>query len=108
MIQHVVVIKFLADADTAAVRRFTEAVAALPRHVPGVRSFVCGPDVSRAMGQEFAQNWDYTVMATFASITDYQAYASHPAHAALKDDHLAAILQDRAGVQIELSEPAGE
>ena len=42
-------------------------------------------------------------MASFHSLDDYKVYADHPAHHALKEQYLAGLLQDRAGVQLEYS-----
>jgi hypothetical protein len=102
MIQHVVVIRFVPDAPASAVRAFADAVIRLPEAIPEVVDFVCGPDINKVLGGEFADNWDFVVMATFANVDDYQTYASHPAHASLKETYLTGLLQDRAGLQMVL------
>jgi len=103
MIQHVVVIRFVDGAPQEAIDRFADAVSQLPQKIPGVVDFSCGPDVSKMRSAEFAENWDFAVMASFHSLDDYKVYADHPAHHALKEQYLAGLLQDRAGVQLEYS-----
>jgi len=102
VIQHMVVLRFLPTADEFAIAAFADAVAGLPEKVPGVVDFVSGPDINRVRGGEFTDNWDFGVMATFATRADYETYAVHPAHVALKKEHLTGILQDRAGLQLAL------
>jgi Stress responsive A/B Barrel Domain len=106
MIKHVVVLRFLPDADQRAIDRYTRALAQLPEQIPGILDFQYGADIGKAQGPQFAHNWDFTVSATFESLADYAVYSNHPAHLALVADYLGGLMQDRAGVQYELRPPA--
>lgn len=99
MIRHVVVIRFIPDADQHRIEDFAQAVAKLPDEITEVVDFSCGPDVGKAQGGQFEGNWDFVVQATFRSMADYRVYADHPAHHRLKDRYLAGLMQDRAGIK---------
>lgn len=73
------VVTFTLDDDVA--RSDPRALAAArvtaehPRHIPEIRTWECGWDVS---GRRDAV--DFLLVATFASVADYEVFRTHPDH----------------------------
>jgi hypothetical protein len=77
--------------------RFAEVTAALrelPRLIPEIRSFKCGPDVGVNPG-----NWDFAVVAQFDSIDNQTIYRDQ--HQRMITDLIAPIRADWAAVQYD-------
>ncbi len=84
------------DASDAAKTAASDALTALGRQVPTVRSYRFGPDAGLA-----DTNWDFVVVADFDDEAGYLIYRDHPAHQALITDVLQPIVAQRAGVQYQ-------
>ncbi len=76
-----------------------DALTALGRQVPTVRSYQFGPDAELA-----DNNWDFVVVADFDDEAGYLTYRDHPAHQALIADLLQPIVAHRAGIQYQIAE----
>jgi hypothetical protein len=105
MIRHVVMLRFVPDADASQIDRYVLAVPTL-RAIPGVEALAFGRNVDgRTPGIADSSmipssNWDFLVSAVFATYNDYQVYASHPIHRELIDTYLAGLVSDRAALQM--------
>ena len=89
MLRHVVLLKFKEGCSAAQVQAVVDGMNALPGQVPQLLSFHHGKDAGLSGGE-----YDYGVVADFASEADYAAYLAHPAHRAVG----AAIIAIMAGV----------
>lgn len=97
MIQHVVLLRWNEQADTAAIAAVTDALAALANKIPEIRSYRFGPDAGI-----YADNADYALIATFANEADLKTYVSHPAHLALLKQVTGPILESFSSAQFSL------
>ncbi len=61
-----------------------------------VSGYTHGPDAGVSEG-----NFDYVVVADFASVDDYREYATEPGHQALIDELIRPNIAARAAVQFE-------
>ncbi|HSJ72454.1 MAG TPA: Dabb family protein [Acidimicrobiia bacterium] len=94
MITHAVVFRFHDSTSPEAVDRLSNALDTLPIAIPEIVTLHHGRDLDLVEG-----SWDYGLVATFASTTDYQAYGSHPAHLEVISDAVTTILANLARVQ---------
>jgi hypothetical protein len=98
MIRHIAMLRFHEGATPEAIDAITEALRGLPDAIPEIIGLTCGPDVGRG-----PTNLDYAVVADFASMEDYQAYAANPVHLDVIARHIAPILASVWRVQFPLS-----
>jgi hypothetical protein len=94
MITHAVVFRFHDSTLPEAVDRLSRALDTLPAAIPEIVTFHHGNDLDLVDG-----SWDYGLVATFASTTDYQTYGSHPAHVEVVREAVTPILASLARVQ---------
>lgn len=95
--RHVVMFRWNDDVDEAAVRATGDALDALPATIPQVLDYRHGPDAGINEG-----NFDYVVVADFASADDYLVYRDHPDHQRFVQQHIAGRVAARAAVQYHL------
>lgn len=81
------------DVDGAAI---AEALRGLAVALPGVRSYVCGPDAGVTPGA-----YDFAVVGTFEDRDTFTAYRDHPDHQRIIAEMIAPYLQNRTVVQLE-------
>jgi hypothetical protein len=62
-----------------------------------VAAYRHGPDLGLGEG-----NWDYVVVGDFATVEDYQAYATDADHRAFIGELIAPNISGRAAVQFEI------
>lgn len=94
MITHAVLFRFHESTSQEAVARLATALDTLPASIPEIVSFHHGRDLDLVQG-----SWDYGLVATFASTSDYQTYGSHPAHVEVISESVTPILASLARVQ---------
>ena len=94
MFRHVVMFRWSAVADPAAVTRAFEELARLPGLVPSLSHLSVGGDAHLAAG-----NFDAVVVADFDDADGYLAYADHPEHVRVISDHLRPLIAERVAVQ---------
>jgi len=96
--RHVVLLRFTEDATDEQRQTLVRGLDSMPEVTGAVRAdgFRHGPDAGISPG-----NWDYVVVADFATEDEYLAYREHPDHQALIRDLLKPILADRAAIQYE-------
>lgn len=97
MIRHVVMLRWndsVLDADLVAL---SAAATALPASIPAIADYRHGRDLGLA-----DTNFDFAIVAEFATLDDYVTYRDHPAHQQFIGDHIAGRAAERAAVQFEV------
>lgn len=94
MFRHVVMFRWNDDVDAAHVDATSAALTRLGESLPEIRSYRHGSDAGLT-----DDNFDYVVVADFASQDDYVVYRDHPDHRTLIDEHIAGRIATRAAVQ---------
>ena len=94
MIRHVALFRFDPAATAEQRQHLSDGLDELPRLIPGVLRYSHGPDQGATEG-----NYDYAVVAEFATLEDYLGYRDHEAHQALIRERLAPIRTERASLQ---------
>lgn len=94
MFRHVVLMQFTPEASAEQRQAVLDGLASLPAAIPGIRSYVYGPDAGVMPG-----NHDLAVVADFDDADAYVHYANHPAHQAFIAEKVKPILAHRAAVQ---------
>lgn len=79
LLRHVVLFKFKADADPAAIKRAEEAFAELPSKIPEIKSFEFGMNNSP---EGLEKGFTHCYLLSFASEADRDTYLPHPDHVA--------------------------
>jgi hypothetical protein len=78
-LRHVVLFKFKADADPAAIKRAEDAFVALPAKIPEIKDFEWGLNNSP---EGLEKGFTHCYFLTFASEEDRAVYLPHPDHKA--------------------------
>jgi len=78
MLRHVVLLKFNETCSEAQVQALVDGMNGLAGQVPQLLSLKHGKDAGLSGG-----DYDYALVADFASEADYAAYLAHPAHRAV-------------------------
>jgi Stress responsive A/B Barrel Domain len=93
-IRHVVVFRFVAGTTDEHRDAIAVALRRLPAAIPEIAGYTVGGDAGLVDG-----NWDFAVVADFASVDDYVAYRENPDHRAVIDDLILPVVDERAAVQ---------
>ena len=93
-IRHVVVFRFAAGITDEHRDAIAAALRGLPAAIPEIAGYTVGGDAGLIDG-----NWDFAVVADFASVDDYVAYRDNPEHRAVIDDLIRPVVDQRAAVQ---------
>ncbi len=97
MVRHVVMFRWkdgTSGDDLAAIKA---GLRTMPDLIPQIRAYRFGTD----LGVNDA-NWDFVVVADFASMDDYVTYRDDVHHQALINESIAPHIEERASVQYEL------
>ncbi|MFZ8999224.1 MAG: Dabb family protein [Ilumatobacteraceae bacterium] len=94
MFRHVVMFRWNDDVDPAHVAAVGAELDALPPQIPEIAVYRHGPDAGVNEG-----NFDYVVVADFASVDDYLVYRDHPVHQSMIQRMIAGRVAQRAAVQ---------
>ena len=97
MFRHVVMFSWNDTVDAAYVATVGQQLDALPGLIPEIAAYHHGPDAGINNG-----NFDYVLVADFASVEDYLAYRDHPDHQAFIATYLAGRLTTRSAVQYQI------
>ena len=97
MFRHVVMFSWNESVDAAHVETVGQQLDALKELIPEIKSYQHGPDAGVNAG-----NFDYVLVADFASVEDYLVYRDHPDHQAFIATYIAGRLDSRSAVQYEL------
>lgn len=98
MVKHIVLFKLKEEIPAAqkeeAMRRFKEAIEALPAVIPFIRRIEVGLNINPA------EAWNIALYSEFDTLDDVKAYAVHPAHVAA-GKLLAEVKESRACTDYE-------
>lgn len=97
MIRHVAMFTWKDSADGPAIKAFSAGLSTMPELVPGIIRYEHGDDLQLGPGTA-----DYVLVADFATVEDYRAYAQHPDHVAFVDEYVKPILESISRVQYHL------
>jgi Stress responsive A/B Barrel Domain len=96
MIRHVVMFRWKPETTPEDVAAIEEGLRKLPAEVPEIQRYSFGADEGLNEG-----NFDYVVVADFASADDWRAYRDHPAHQTFIEQHSRPNTLERTAVQYE-------
>lgn len=82
------------ESDLAAIR---EALSGLPGAIPEIAHYIFGSDAGISPG-----NFDFAIVAQFASEADWRIYNDHPVHDAVRKNVLGPHIAERAAVQFQV------
>jgi Stress responsive A/B Barrel Domain len=94
-LRHVVMFRFVEGTTAEQRQGIATALSGLPGAIPEIAAYGFGDDAGINDG-----NWDFAVVADFASTEDYLVYRDHPIHRAAIADHIAPVTAVRAAVQL--------
>jgi hypothetical protein len=98
VIRHVVLLRWRQGTTPSDVNAVSEGLGGLPAAIPEIRDYRFGHDLGVNQG-----NYDYAVVADFASVEDYLVYRDHPVHRALIDERITPHLDGRAAIQYQVA-----
>ena len=98
MIRHVVMFRWKPDTVAEDVDSVVARLQTMPALIPQIREYRFGADL-----RINDANWDFVVVADFATADDYLAYRDDPHHRALVAEAIGPHLEERASVQYELT-----
>lgn len=94
MLRHVVLFRWKEGVTDEEKRSVAEGLAALPATIPEIRRYEFGEDAGLAEG-----NFDFVVVADFATLEDYQTYQAQPDHLAVIQERIRPAISARVGAQ---------
>jgi len=94
MLRHVVMFRWAEDVDDAHVAAVAAELDQLPPQIPEIAVYRHGRDLGINEG-----NFDYVVVADFATADDYVVYRDHPVHQSMIQRMIAGRVAQRAAVQ---------
>ena len=97
MITHTVMFRWKPETAAENVRAMEAALATMPELVPSINTYVFGAD----LGADGPANFDFGIVATFATIEDWRDYDTHPEHNRLRVEVIRPWIAERAAVQFE-------
>jgi hypothetical protein len=94
MIRHVAMFRWKDGTSSADVAAVEAGLRTLPELIPQIRAFRFGADLGIS-----DTNWDFVVVADFASADDYVIYRDDAHHQAFIKESIVPHLEERASVQ---------
>jgi hypothetical protein len=94
MIRHVAMFKWNEDVTDAHITATSTALDGLPEVIPEIARYRHGRDMGINPG-----NFDYAVVADFASPAEFLVYRDHPAHRAVMTGFIVDHISQRSAVQ---------
>ena len=99
MLRHVVLFRWNDGTTGEQVQAVADRLRRLPAEIPEISKYSVGRDLGLTEGAA-----DFSVVAEFASVEDWQAYIQHPAHLRAIEEVIAPIRESRVVVQYEMEE----
>jgi hypothetical protein len=93
---HVVLFRWKPEATQEHIDDITRSLRALSADLGGCRSYRCGPSLGLT-----PTSFDFGVAAEFDDQESWQAYVDDAEHARIRDELIAPIAAERAGIQME-------
>ncbi len=97
MFRHVSLFTFTPETTPEQQEELARQLRTLPGAIEEIQDYHVGPDARLNPG-----NYQFGIVADFASMDDYLVYRDHPVHQALIEKYVRPIVADRAAVQYEL------
>ena len=94
-IHHIVLMRWKPEATPDQIEAVGHGLRGLSAQIPEIAAYECGDDLAILEG-----NYDFGLVASFATQDDWQAYRDHPAHQAVIAQAIAPIVAKRAAIQI--------
>ena len=98
MIRHVVIFQWTETAASEQVAAVAAGLDSMPHSVPGILAYRHGDDLGLS-----STTADYALVADFATVEDYRAYAGHPHHLAFIEECIRPIAANIHRVQFHVS-----
>ena len=99
MIRHCVMFRWKESTPAATIGAVEAALAKLPAAIPAIASYSFGRDVGVNDG-----NYEFAVVADFATLDDYLVYRDHPDHKQVIVDVIVPNIADRSAMQFETNQ----
>lgn len=96
MVEHLVLFRWKAGVDSAAIESALEGLRALKEQIPGILELTCGPNFS-----ERAKGFDAGLYVRFVSRSALDSYGPHPAHQRVVNELLTPIREDVIALDFE-------
>ena len=96
MFRHVVLLRWKPDMPAAALERAMEALAELKAATTSALDYRYGADAEVDAG-----NWDFAVVADFASEADYIEFRDDEAHRSMVSEVIVPWRAERAAIQLQ-------
>lgn len=97
--RHVVMFKWHEGVESTEVRAVAAALDRLTTVIPTINTYAHGPSAGVN-----ADNFDYVVVADFASVDDYLIYRDHPEHHTFITTNLSGRVAARAAIQYHVAD----
>ena len=97
MIRHCVMFRWKDEMPAASIDEVEAALATLPAAISQIASYSFGRDVAVNAG-----NYEFAVVADFATLDDYLVYRDHPDHKRVVVDLIVPNIAERSAVQFEM------
>jgi hypothetical protein len=95
MIRHTVLLTF-GDTDESTIDAVVDELRTLPGLIPEIAAYTVGRDLAMQPGTA-----DVVVIGDFATVEDYRAYANHPEHLRVIEEHLRPHMTGSVRAQFE-------
>ena len=99
MIRHIALFKGTEETHPGDIAAIAAGLSALPAAIPAIGTYAFGPNIGAN-----ADNYDFAVNATFATLADYTTYVEHPAHHEVVVNLVRPHIAQRASLQFEWEE----
>ena len=97
MFRHVSLLMFTPQTTQEQQQELRRQLRTLPGAIEEIRDYHVGPDAGLNPG-----NYQFAIVADFATVDDYLVYRDHPVHRELIEKYVQPIVASRAAVQYEL------
>ena len=102
MIRHIVLLRWTPESTPDQHQAVLDELGALPAAISAIARYRLGTDLGLADG-----NASLSVIADFASVSDYEVYRDHPEHQRVIAERIKPILAARSALQYEY-DPAAD
>jgi hypothetical protein len=96
MFRHVSLFTFTPETTQGQQQELARQLRTLPAAIQQIKDYHVGPDAGLNPG-----NYQFGIVADFASVEDYLVYRDHPVHQELIRAYVRPIVANRAAVQYE-------
>lgn len=94
MFRHIVLFRWTPDTTAEHISAIAEGLATLPGAIEEIQAYRFGADLGLTDG-----NFEFAIVADFASEADWRTYRDHPVHQQVIADRIKVHIAERAAVQ---------